>query len=123
MNPELVHRSPDDARARHFAGVAARRNAEANDAMDFLFLGDEDGRHAEKCIHAVPCSRTYDPMPYPEAEPHDSRMYEGTGLGALYGLGDERALAMADEEGDLIIVTRSLVTELAGWNLTREGSL
>lgn len=28
----------------------------------------------------------YDPMPYPEAEPHDPTLYEGTGVGALYGL-------------------------------------
>lgn len=43
----------------------------------------------------------YDPAPYREAIPHDTRMYEGTGIGALYGLpGSERFLS-----------------ELGGWRL------
>lgn len=111
MNAELMNKAPSEAVARRAAAVEARRNAEANDALDFMFLGDDEGRHAEKCVHAkaggAPCSRGYDPMPYPEAAPADPGMYEGAGIAALYGLpGGEAHL-----------------WQLAGWNLTREGSL
>lgn len=92
--------APFEARARRAVELAQRRNAEANDALDFLFLGDEDGRHSAKCIHPEPCSRDYDPLPYPEAEP-DSRLYEGTGIGALYGAPNCEAH----------------LWQLAGWNL------
>lgn len=103
MNPELVATAPDAARLRLAAERAKRRNDEANDAMDFLFLGDVDGRHAARCIHAVPCSRDYDPNPVPEAAPLDTRMYEGTGIAALYGLPGGEAH----------------VWQLAGWNVGR----
>lgn len=111
-----------DLRTKNAARVAARRNAEANDALDFRFLGDEDGRHAAKCVHAlaggVACTRNYDPLEAPD----DTRLYEGTGIGALYGLGDEVTTTLHTENGH-VTVTRSLVPELAGWNLTSEGSL
>jgi len=118
MNPELVTKAPPDAVRRNALDVAKRRNVEANDAMDFRFLGDDEGRHAEKCVHDVPCSRNYDPLEAPD----DTRMYEGTGVGALYGLGDEVTTTLHKENGH-VTVTRSLVAELAGWNLEREGSL
>lgn len=105
MNPELLDVAPLEGRLKRAAEVAKRRNAEANDALDFVFLGNEDGRHDAKCLHAVPCSRDYDPSPYPEAVPADPRMYEGTGIAALYGLPGGEAHAW----------------QLAGWNLTREG--
>jgi hypothetical protein len=93
--------TPAEARARRMTDRAQWRNIEANDAMDFLFMGDDEGRHRERCVHAEPCSRNYDPLPYPEAEPHDTRLYDGTGIGALYGAQDsERHL-----------------WQLAGWNL------
>lgn len=97
------------ARARHAAEVRKRREAEVFDALDFLIRGDDGGRHAEKCVHTAagePCSRNYDPLPYPEAMPADPHTYRGTGVGALYGLG------METESG------RSLAPDLAGWNLT-----
>ncbi len=90
-----------DARARNFARVAQERGAQQSDALDFLVYGDEDGRHAETCVHGEPCSRTYDPLPYAEAAPEPQEWYAGTGIGALYDLpGSERH-----------------AWQLAGWNL------
>lgn len=97
-----------------FGDQRARRAAEQACALDFLVYGDgEPGTflghrvqgvtHAERCVHGPSraCSRTYDPMPYDEAEPVDARLYEGTGIGALYGLpGSE-----------------DVVLELEGWEL------
>lgn len=105
--------APEAIRARVAADNANRRNAEANDALNFQFgldvvivgeVVDDEGNlvhpgraihDPEKCLHALsasgPCSREYDPLPYPEAEPHDGSLYEGTGIAALYGLpGGER---------------------------------
>jgi len=107
VNPELADTAQPADIAKRRAEAYARRNREANDALDFLFLGDEDGRHARKCVHAlaggVACSRTYDPLPYPEAMPTDTAMYEGTGIAALYGLPGGEVHAW----------------QLAGWNVGR----
>ena len=47
----------------------------------------------------------YDPLPYAEAEPVPTRMYEGTGIGFLYGLpGSER---FGSELGDWRIIPGS----------------
>ncbi len=46
----------------------------------------------------------YDPLPYPEAEPADVRLYEGTGIGFLYGV-----------EG-----CEHFATELGDWTLGKE---
>jgi len=87
------------ARAQRAAEVEHRRAAEAACALDFLVYGDGDApaevlglpvtrvTHADRCIFgpADACSRRYDPRPYAEAEP-DQKMYEGTAIGALYGL-------------------------------------
>lgn len=93
-----------EARARfrrqHDERLAERREREKADALDYLFHGDPEGRHTKRCIHAVPCSREYNPMPYPEAAV-DPRMYEGTGVGLLYGLDGPRFLLL----------------ETAGWSL------
>ncbi len=82
-----------------------RRERERACALDFLVNGNLDGRHDEICIHAEPCSRDYNIRPYPEAEV-DPRLYEGTGIGLLYGLGGPS----------------TLWPTLAGWNIvgTRE---
>lgn len=46
---------------------------------------------------AMAAQRIYDPRPYPEAEPHDLTLYEGTGIGALYDVpGCEHLLALGD---------------------------
>ena len=85
--------------------VLRRRNDEALCALDFLVWGDTRGVHSKFCVHGEddPCARTYNPRPYPEASP-DPRLYEGTAIGALYGLpGTERHL-----------------WQLAGWNLTTQ---
>jgi hypothetical protein len=98
--------SAELARAKRAADVAARRNAEAACALDFLVYGDDEERgcHSARCVHGPldPCSRSYDPLPYPEAEPADQALYEGTGIGALYGV--------PGCEGH--------EWQLAGWNLT-----
>lgn len=88
------------ALARDAQRLAKRRLAQFKDARDFLWNGDKAGRHVERCVYALacehdsgcrregcqPCSRDYDPMPYPEAAPEPAREYAGTGVGALYGL-------------------------------------
>jgi hypothetical protein len=95
------------AEARHRRALAAerRRQDEALCARDFLTWGDTRGSHAKFCVFGAddPCSRTYDPWPYPEAEP-DPSLYEGTGIGALYGLPGSEVHAW----------------QLAGWNLTTQ---
>jgi hypothetical protein len=110
MTVELVSRAPADDVARRATATAKRRNAEANDALDFLFLGDEHGRHAKRCVHALsgrePCSRTYDPRPHRQAGPDEPRFYEGTGVGALYGLPN----------------TECHLWQLAGWNIVPRSS-
>lgn len=82
-----------------FADVAHRRAAEAACVLDFLVYGDGEPTtflghrvqgvtHAERCVFGPrnACSRRYDPMPYDEAVPVDLKLYEGTRIGALYGL-------------------------------------
>lgn len=88
-----------EARAQREHELKTRRDAEAACALDFLVYGDGDApesvlgipvtpvRHADRCVFgkANACSMRYDPMPYDDAEPVD-RMYEGTGIGSLYGM-------------------------------------
>lgn len=108
MSAEFVNRAPAEAMARRAVELAIVRNRQAADALDFLVYGDEGGRHANKCVHALagrePCSREYDPLPYPEAAPAEPRMYEDTGIAALYDLPGGEAHAW----------------QLAGWNLVRK---
>lgn len=92
LTPGQARRDNDDAKAR-------AREADSACALDFLTRPD----HGERCVCTPPCSRDYDPMPYPEAEPHPLRDYEGTGIGALYG-GPMRP---------------DQVAALAGWSLPR----
>lgn len=93
------------ARAEHEARAAAEQTCRLN----FLVYGDafpgDDGQpmaHAAICVCSPACSRDYDPLPYPEAEPVDAKLYAGTAIGALYGLG----------------MTPHHAASLAGWNLT-----
>lgn len=88
------------------------RQAEANDAFDYRWAGDLDGRHAARCIFgqrgAQACARVYDPFPEGrESAPIDPTLYAGTGVGFLYGEDD----------------TERFAWELAGWTLQKEGSL
>lgn len=117
---DYVGHGPADSRIRRARALEARRTAERADALDFLLNGDEGGRHSDVCVHALrddePCSREYDPLPYPsiksrsgrivvtarqQALPAKETMYVGTGVGALYEL--------PDTEGHL--------WQLAGWNV------
>lgn len=75
---------------------AERRKAEADEQARIL---------AEAIQAALNEEHVYDPLPYPEAAPHDPRLYEGTGIGALYGVpGCERFLP---ELGDWRLVPRT----------------
>ena len=104
----IVNRPPPDDIDRRAEQLRRRRDAEANDALDFLFLGDADDRHLKRCVYALsgrePCSRDYDPYPVREAMPTNRRMYEDTGIAALYNLPGGAAHAW----------------QLAGWNLRKE---
>jgi hypothetical protein len=96
-------RAPGDVVARSKKAAYERRQAEGACALHFLVYGDEDTPHRERCLFARegrdPCSRTYDPLPA-GTEPPDPRLYAGTGIGLLYGMGGE-----------------SHAWQLAGWNL------
>lgn len=80
-------RAPAEVVRRQRVAVAAIREAELRDALDFLTKGEA----AHECDHATPCSSIYDPrqelMPYRVDEP-EAVTYTGTGVGALYGQGD-----------------------------------
>ena len=129
MSEDLSPSAPEGARAKLAAERAQRRNLEANCALDFLVWGDThaSGPHAERCVHVAdggaPCAREYDPLPYARtrgeydeegrimvttwveaAFPAGTRMYEGTGIAALYGIPGGEAHAW----------------QLAGWNVRKE---
>ncbi len=97
--------TPAEARAKRAEQAAKRRADMALCARDFLTWGDARGKHADFCMfgESDACSRTYNPWPYVEAEP-DPRMYEGTGIGAIYGFDGSDKFAW----------------QLAGWNLTTQ---
>lgn len=128
--PSMSALTAADARVQHVYELEARRGREAACALDFLVYGDgESGTflghrvqgvtHAERCVFGArhACARTYDPMPYDEAEPVDLRMYEGTAIGALYGLSDDAVTrTWLDDDGNAVTVTRPLL-ELEGWEL------
>lgn len=76
-------------------------------------------RHAERCVFGAgdACSRRYDPAPYAEAEPVDLKMYAGTAIGALYGIGPATVIrTWLDDEGNTVSVEHELV-QLEGWTL------
>lgn len=88
--------TPEQARQADAVEKARRREAERNCRRDFLTNPD----HGDVCVCTPQCSRNYDPMPYAGADPVPVSWYEGTGVGALYGLG----------------LTPLEVADLAGWN-------
>ena len=98
-------------RQKNFERAWKMRQAEANDAFDFRWSPDEL-THADKCIfrqrgEAV-CSRTYDPFPEGrDSAPTDPTLYQGTGIGFLYGEDD----------------TERFAWEFAGWTIGKDGSL
>lgn len=93
--------TPLEASAQRAKKLAQRRSDERLCALDFLTWGDEQGVHAKRCVYrgtSTPtCSRDYHPGPMPD----DERLYEGTGIGTLFGLSTSEAW------------------QLAGWNITR----
>lgn len=97
--------TPAEAKVRRGLEADKRRADQALCARDFLTWGDTRGIHSKFCVWGADeaCSRNYDPYPTAEAAP-DPGLYEGTGIGALYGLrGSERHS-----------------WQLAGWNLTTQ---
>lgn len=98
--------TPEQARARN----EARKNKVREDERRCrgLFRTTPDG-HAERCICSPTCSRDYDPAPPDDAleedgdvwAPQPRQVYEGTGIGALYGL----------------LLPEGLASGLAGWNI------
>ena len=95
--------TPQEARAQRLIAALDQRRDERACARDFLTRGDTEGFHAKRCVFGVndPCQREYDPRPVLEATPDDRRMYEGTGIGTLYGWSTRESW------------------QLAGWNLTQ----
>lgn len=104
MNPEFLARAPEMAVRKNRERAWKRRARDWDDATDFLYQGDEDGRHAARCPHRTTCQRVYDPSPRGAGEP-EAVMYEGTGIGALFGMdGSDHHL-----------------WQLAGWTLGKGG--
>jgi hypothetical protein len=91
-----------EARRHRLLANQKRRLAEQSCAADFLRFGDERGVHAKRCVFGAsdPCRREYDP--FEDGGAPDPRMYEGTGIGMLYGFGGEMH-----------------AWQLAGWNIKR----
>lgn len=94
------------ARAQRFERVERMTEEQRACAFDFLVNGDERGLHAKRCVwpkYGLPaCSREYDPGPAPE----DTKLYEGTTLGALWGLNPQ-------PEG----VVATMNAARTGWNI------
>lgn len=82
-----------EARARRAERVERMTEEQRACALDFLVNGDERGIHAKRCVwpkYGLPaCSREYDPGPAPD----DIKLYEGTELGALWGLNTSTGVA------------------------------
>lgn len=73
------------------AGTAfaeAYREAEARKAQAQVEAAAENARREAAALAVAELHHVYDPRPYPEAEPDDRSLYEGTGIGALYGFPD-----------------------------------
>lgn len=82
---------------------AQRREKERGAAWTYKTTGASEGPSPD----GQPWSRDYNPLPYPEALPEDLQMYEGTGIGALYGLPGAELY----------------MWQLAGWNLTNNAEI
>ena len=103
VNREVARRNNDRVEERRF------REEEA--ARDYVAFSGEWPDAGGEC--APPYGKSwnfdYNPTPYPEAVP-DAEMYEGTGVGFLYGFDSS--------EGGMLL--RYWQKELAGWKLTRD---
>lgn len=101
-------RAPAAIVERNAKDAALRRGREQADRLHFLVYGHDEHHsrvHVDGqvgCLCDEPCSRNYDPLPYPEAALTNENDYVGTGIGLLYGLGGEQH-----------------AWQLAGWNVRR----
>lgn len=92
--------TPAQARAREDERKAKRRGLEKNCAWTFKVRGEP-----HDCVfEGDPCRRWYDPLPEPEHRPTDPKDYAASGIGLLYGEGNQ-----------------ALAYELAGWTVRRHG--
>lgn len=109
-------RAPAPARERLARELERRRHEEKSCA----WWSRHEADHVDGCVFAArgepPCQREYDPMPVPEARPADSLIYEGTGIGALYG-GATETISGVHYDGENHVVVRSLLAGTAGWNV------
>lgn len=99
-----------DARAQRETRLARLREEQRACALDFLVNGDARGIHAKRCVWpqlGLPaCSREYDPGPAPD----DIRLYEGSELGALWGINTSGG------------VTAKLQALRAGWRIKQRSA-
>lgn len=95
------HRALPEVILKNAERVLKRRHAERTDAWDFKVRPET---HEERCMFVgsgeEPCSRDYDPLPDDESIP-DRDLYDGTGIGAVYGFPNSAQHAW----------------QLAGWNV------
>jgi hypothetical protein len=99
-----------EARAQRFARIDRIRGDQRACAFDFLVNGDDRGLHAKRCVYAgtstPTCDREYDPGPAPD----DIRLYEGSELGALWGV--------STAEG----AVATLAALRSGWNIKKRSA-
>jgi hypothetical protein len=113
VNAELLDNAPARLVAMNAERVHERRAAEKAAAWEYLTTGETEGPAPDD----EPWSRAYDPVPCREALLDEPRLYDGTGIGALYGLSTETVATHYDDEGRGCVIRRSLVADLAGWTL------
>lgn len=94
-----------EVKRRNFNLDRERREQQKFGAQQFLFLGESEIDPP----YGTGWDREYNPSPYPDAKP-DPEMYDGTGVGHLYGL-DSSTNRRNFSYFNLL---------MAGWNLTRD---
>lgn len=95
-----------EKRQDQLANVRAQQKASAR-----AFLVEGEAIQDWQPSYGKKWDREYNPLPYPEALPKDTEMFEGTAIGFLCGLFGESGCAGYEH-----------AWQLAGWNLTRKGA-
>lgn len=102
---------PDSNRESNFCRSQEERLKQREAAERFLITGNQLDWEAAP-PYGKEWNRDYNTTPYPEAVPTPEDMYDGTGIGFLYGIDHEAK--------DSLRVMYAL--DMAGWNLVREGA-